>query len=184
MKGLHRNSLGLDLKPTTKLIFELECFVLYNLNQFKRIAHLLSGGNNVPNSGTLQAPKVPHSQLAKSWLHIWIGLIQKHRLSFSSRSQGIKTNNFNKANIIANEAQRQKYHTEDWCKRGFNLKREVTGFIGSRIIFFKFSFFLLMIVQLNWNLKDSHVFYSTRSLHTKKEPGKQGRMNLWHFRDI
>lgn len=39
MKGLHRNSLGLDLKPTTKLILELEYIALFNQNQFKGTVH-------------------------------------------------------------------------------------------------------------------------------------------------
>lgn len=71
MKGLNRNSLGLDLKPTTKLIFELECIMLFNLNQFKRIVHhLLSGGNNLPNPGTLLT-KFSISQIIIAYLN-WV----------------------------------------------------------------------------------------------------------------
>lgn len=59
-----RNSLGLDLKHTTKLIFEMERIMLFNLNQFKRMVHLLLRGLGTI-SQTL-APFSPHSQLVKS----------------------------------------------------------------------------------------------------------------------
>lgn len=105
-ESLHRNSLGLDLKPTTKLIFELECIMLFNLNQFKRIVHhLLLGGNNLPNHGTLLTP-FSVSQIMVAYLN-WVNAEAQTFISIKV-SRSLRHKNFNKAKIIAKKAQRLK----------------------------------------------------------------------------
>ncbi len=76
MKGLHRNSLGLDLKPTTNLSWNWNIsHFLTKINlkeQFtQKHGHCQEGTMSQTLAPSIH-PKKPHSQLVRSWLHIWI----------------------------------------------------------------------------------------------------------------